>query len=241
MATNVQAGTLLLDIEGTTTPIDYVYKVLFPYVRVHARDFLASHLDSEDLNEDIACFLRENLEDRQRGLDPPALADPPELDSLFAYVRWLMERDRKSTPLKSLQGKIWKEGYHRGELRSQVFEDVPVALERWQQEGKQICIFSSGSVLAQKLLFAHTEAGDLTRYIGGYFDTNMGAKFEPASYTRIAAALARDPAEVLFVSDVARELDAARSGGMQTRLCIRPGNPPQAEGSHGSIVSFDRI
>lgn len=233
--------TLLLDIEGTTTPIDFVYKVLFPYARAHAREFLASRLDSEELKAEIAAFRRENSKDKLQGLDPPSLADPPEPDSLVAYVHWLMDRDHKSTPLKALQGKIWEEGYQRGELRGLVFEDVPRAFERWRAEGKQICIFSSGSVLAQKLLFSHTEAGDLTGYIDGYFDTNMGAKVEPASYTRIADALARDPGEILFVSDVVRELDAARSGGMQTRLCIRPGNPPQAESSHGAIVSFDGI
>jgi enolase-phosphatase E1 len=232
---------LLLDIEGTTTPVDFVFKVLFPYARAHAREYLASRLESEELKAELAAFFRENSEDVLGGLDPPSLADPPEPDSLVTYVHWLMDRDRKSTPLKSLQGKIWEEGYRRGELRGLVFEDVPRALERWRAEGKQICIFSSGSVLAQKLLFSHTEAGDLTDHIDGYFDTNMGAKVEPASYTRIAAALARDPGEILFVSDVAPELDAARSGGLQTRLCVRPGNAPQREGSHGAIVSFDRI
>lgn len=233
--------TLLLDIEGTTTPIDFVYEVLFPYARAHAREYLGSHLESEELKVEIEAFFRENAEDKLRGLDAPSLADPPERDSLVTYIHWLMDRDRKSTPLKALQGKIWEEGYHRGELRGVVFEDVPRAFERWRQEGKQICIFSSGSVLAQKLLFSHTEAGDLTGYIDRYFDTNMGAKAEPASYTRIADALARDPSETLFVSDVVAELDAARSAGMPTRLCVRPGNVPQPERGHRPVGAFDEI
>ena len=124
--------TLLLDIEGTTTPIDFVYKVLFPYARAHAREFLASRLDSEELKAEIAAFRRENSKDKLQGLDPPSLADPPEPDSLVAYVHWLMDRDHKSTPLKALQGKIWEEGYQRGELRGLVFEDVPRAFERWR-------------------------------------------------------------------------------------------------------------
>jgi len=250
--------TVLLDIEGTTTPIDFVYKVLFPYARAHARDFLASHLPSdklqlveppaaadpdwsEDIKAQVAAFLRENSEDRQRGLEPPSLPQPPDPDSLVAYVFWLMDRDRKSTPLKWLQGKIWEDGYRMGELRGQVFADVPRAFERWRAEGKQICIFSSGSVLAQKILFENTEAGDLTPYIDAHFDTNIGAKIEPASYTRIADALGRDPAEILFVSDLATELDSARSAGMMTTLCVRPGNPPQPDGPHSRVRTFDEI
>src|SRR5262249_19253547 len=161
---------------GTTTPIDYVYNVLFPYARAHARDFLASHLESGALESDIAGFLKEHSADASQGNEPPVLlvgTGRVAVDSLVAYVHWLMDRDRKSTPLKSLQGRIWDEGYRSGELRSQVFEDVPRAFERWRKQGKQICIYSSGSVLAQKLLFAHTESGDLTGYIDGYFDTNI--------------------------------------------------------------------
>jgi len=152
-----------------------------------------------------------------------------------------MERDRKSMPLKSLQGKIWEEGYRSGELRGQVFDDVPRALERWQEQKKNTYIFSSGSVLAQKLLFAHTTAGDLTRHISHYFDTTTGSKTDTKSYQEIANVLHRLPSEVVFISDVTIELDAAKSAGMQTLLCVRPGNRPQPASTHVLIRTLDDV
>jgi enolase-phosphatase E1 len=236
---------VLLDIEGTTTPIDFVYHVLFPYARARAKAFLDQHLDSSALLEDVAHLLAENLEDRQKGLDPPPLdhsTHQSRLDSLVAYIHWLMEQDRKSTPLKSLQGKIWEEGYRKSELRGQVFSDVPPALARWQGRKIQIGIFSSGSVLAQKLLFSHTEAGDLAAFIQHYFDTTTGPKGDSASYRKIAQAMGLQPEEMLFVSDVLAELDAARSAGMQTALCIRPGNRPVASlHRYPTIRSFEEL
>jgi len=208
---------IVLDIEGTTTPIDFVYQVLFPYARTRIKDYLGQHLSSEEVRAHMARLREEHAEDERRGLGPPQLrAAPPEahLESLVAYIHWLMDRDRKSTPLKSLQGRIWEAGYRTGELRSQVFADVPAALERWSKQKKEICIFSSGSVLAQRLLFAHATAGDLTGFIRRYFDTHIGAKTDPESYWQIATALQRAPSEIVFVSDVTAELDAAESAGM---------------------------
>jgi len=153
-----------------------------------------------------------------------------------------MERDRKSTPLKSLQGMIWESGYQTGEIRGQVYDDVPPSLKRWHDVGKTICIFSSGSVLAQKLLFAHTTAGDLTKFIRAYFDTRIGSKTDMESYQQIAGALEITPAAIIFVSDVSAELDAARRAGMQTLLCMRPGNRPQpATSTHEVIKDFDAV
>ena len=150
-----------------------------------------------------------------------------------------MERDRKSTGLKSLQGKVWEEGYRSGELRSEVYPDVPPALERWREKGIDLAIFSSGSVQAQKSLFRNTGAGDLTGYFKAYFDTTTGPKKESRSYSLIADALRRSPAEVLFVSDITAELDAARTAGMQTALCLRkPGAPT---GGHPVIHTFDQL
>jgi enolase-phosphatase E1 len=160
---------------------------------------------------------------------------------VVAYVHWLMDRDRKSTGLKSLQGKIWEEGYQAGELESEVYPDVPQALERWCREGKDIAIFSSGSVQAQQSLFRSTRAGDLTGWIRAYFDTTTGPKTEPASYARIADELGRPPSSVLFVSDVAEELDAASSAGMQTALCLRKPGAPRTSGSHPVIHTFDQL
>jgi enolase-phosphatase E1 len=153
-----------------------------------------------------------------------------------------MDRDSKATPLKSIQGKIWEAGYNSGDLRSQVFEDVPPAFKRWQQQRRSIFIYSSGSVLAQRLLFSATQFGDLTSYIADYFDTNIGAKKDAESYARISHAIAVSAPNILFVSDVTDELDAARSAGFETRLCERAGNHPQPESSnHEAIRSFDEI
>jgi len=152
-----------------------------------------------------------------------------------------MDQDRKSTGLKSLQGRIWEEGYRSGELKGEVYPDVLPALERWRGQGIDIAIFSSGSVQAQRSLFRNSVAGDLTRFISAYFDTTTGPKREPESYARIAATLERSPSEVLFVSDVGAELDAARTAGMQTALCVRtPGSAPSA-GAHPVIHAFDQL
>ncbi len=216
---------ILLDIEGTTTPIDFVYQVLFPYARKHLQSYLTTHWN--DAQDDLAQLQFEHAADVQEGLQPPAL-HLSELASVVAYLHWLMDQDRKATPLKSLQGKVWQMGYESGELKSQVFADVPPAFTAWQQQGKRLAIFSSGSVLAQKLLFTYTEHGDLSGFISGWFDTNSGAKREAESYRRIAAELKCEPSEVTFISDVTAELEAAREAGMQTYLALRPGNPPQA-------------
>lgn len=227
---------ILLDIEGTTTPIDFVFQTLFPYARHHLSEYLAAHWD--EVQADLAALQAEHAADTAQGLQPPPL-DGTQLASVVAYLHWLMERDRKSTPLKSLQGKVWEEGYRSGALKSQFFADVPPAVARWQQQQKRIAIFSSGSVLAQKLLFTYTEFGDLSAGISDWFDTNVGAKRGAASYQRIAAAMGVAPEEVLFLSDVTAELSAAREAGMQTRLSLRPGNPLQ-EGAENftSIESF---
>ncbi|MFQ5663874.1 MAG: acireductone synthase [Terriglobia bacterium] len=242
---DVLVQAIVLDIEGTTTSVEFVYQILFPYARARVKAYLAAHLSSAEVRADIAGLREEHAADSRRGLDLSRLGNcSPEaqLDSIVAYIHWLMDQERKSTPLKSLQGKIWEEGYRTGELRGQVFDDLPPALARWQGQKKDICIFSSGSVLAQKLLFAHTSAGDLTRFIREYFDTTTGAKRDPQSYRRIAAVLQRQPSEILFVSDVTAELDAARSAGLPTALCVRPGNPPQpAIHSHAVICTFDEI
>ena len=236
---------ILLDIEGTTTPLDFVYQVLFPYARAHVKDYLARNLLSEEVQADIARLLVEHATDRRRGLAPPPLrytSSEARLESVVAYIRWLMDHDRKSTPLKSLQGKIWEKGYRSGKLRGQVFPDVRPAIKRWRGQKKEIGIFSSGSVLAQKLLFSHTTAGDLTDFIQRYFDTTIGPKQDPESYRLIAATFERSPSEIVFVSDVTVELDAAESASVRTILCVRPGNRPQANPhSHPAVRTFKEI
>ncbi|MBL8187334.1 MAG: acireductone synthase [Acidobacteria bacterium] len=231
--------SILLDIEGTTTPIDFVYQVLFPFARRRVEDYLNTHWSAEDVQLDVARLREEHATDTQQGLTPPPLE--PAVGSVTGYVHWLMDRDRKSTPLKSLQGKIWQEGYASGELLSQVFEDVPPALDRWHSQGKQIYIYSSGSVLAQKLLFGHTTFGDLTPLLSGYFDTTIGAKQEVESYRRIAASVEQSPATILFVSDVVAELNAASAAGLQCVLSLRAGNHPQPPHAFPTINSFAEL
>jgi len=232
---------ILLDVEGTTTPIDFVFKVLFPYARSQTERFLERYGSLPDVLEDLDGLRQEHLKDTRHGFSPPVLKDPDEPASLVAYIDWLIERDRKSTPLKSLQGKIWAEGYASGDLRSQVFNDVPPALKRWQKQNRTIAIFSSGSVLAQKLLFAHTTAGDLTRFLSAYFDTTIGTKTDAASYEKIAKKLERSSAEIVFVSDVVSELDGAEAAGFHVLLCERPGNHPQPENAHNVIRIFSEL
>jgi enolase-phosphatase E1 len=157
-------------------------------------------------------------------------------------VNWLIEQDRKSPALKSLQGKIWQQGYDDGTLRSLVFADVRPAMERWRNKNLNVSIFSSGSVLAQQLLLAHTDAGGLTRFISNYFDTGVGKKTNAESYQRIAVELSLTVNQIHFISDVVRELDAAAEAGMETSLCIRPGNPIQSPSSrHPIIRDFDGL
>lgn len=240
---NNSFNVVLLDIEGTTTPVDFVYQTLFPYARKRLPDYLSQHFSSVEMRPIIAQLREENSRDLADGLNPPVLSgDSPELAAVTDYLYWLMDIDRKSTPLKSLQGEIWQQGYEAGELLSEVYKDVPEAILRWKDQGKTLAIFSSGSVLAQKLLFAHTTAGDLTKHFSAYFDTNIGTKRAATSYQRIAEALENPPQQVTFFSDVVAELDAAHLAGMQTVLCIRPGNAPQPEAyGHPIIHTFDEM
>jgi enolase-phosphatase E1 len=168
---------ILLDIEGTTTPIEFVQQVLFPYARLRLHDYLQQHADDPGVRADLALLRAEHAAESPRAPDLPPWS--PE-----AYVYWLMDRDRKSTGLKALQGRIWEAGYRAGELqgKGEVYPDVRPALARWHDAGTTIAIFSSGSVQAQRNLFANTTAGDLTPFLSGYFDTTTGPKRAAASY-----------------------------------------------------------
>jgi enolase-phosphatase E1 len=219
------------------TPISFVHEILFPYAREHVNNYLSQHLQQPEVQADIQKLREEQANDAEELRQPPI----DSIDTAVTYVNRLIDLDRKSPALKSLQGKIWKAGYEDGSLKSPVYPDVVEAFERWRDVGITINIFSSGSVLAQQLLFAHTDAGDLTRYIDQYFDTSVGKKIDPQSYLAIAANLSFDPSQILFLSDVVAELDAAKAAGIQTRLCIRPGNPPQPASQYQSIASFADI
>ena len=240
MTLNSKLRAILLDIEGTTTPISFVHEVLFPYARSRVRDFLTVNWHHAKVISDVALLREEQAAESELALRNIELAADP-IESTSNYVEWLIDQDRKSTGLKSLQGKIWKQGYLDGTLAAPLFEDVAPALERLHQNGIEIAIFSSGSVLAQQLLFAHTEAGDITTLIDAYFDTTTGPKTAGDSYRKIAAKLQHRSADILFVSDAAGELEAAKEAAMRTLLCIRPGNPPQPSQGHPAIHSFAEI
>jgi enolase-phosphatase E1 len=242
--TNARVSQILLDIEGTTTPIAFVHEVLFSYARSQVRNYLAAHFDTAETRADLAQLRAEHLADVSRKPEAPSLLNGPrdtEIDSFVGYINWLIGQDRKSTGLKSLQGKIWREGYREGTLKAELFPDVAPALQRWHRDGLKINIFSSGSSLAQELLFAHTDAGDLTEFIDNYFDTTTGSKTAVESYRRIASALHLPEPQILFISDIIAELDAASAAGMQTLLSVRHGNAPQSAGQHKIIQSFREI
>lgn len=227
---------ILLDIEGTTTPIDFVHKTLFPFARKRMFDFVQTNL--ANIQDEIASLHAEHRDDLAKGKFPPPF-DELSVKSITAYLHYLIDNDCKSTALKSIQGQIWRAGYESGELIGEVFDDVPIAFERWKSQSKIIAIFSSGSVLAQKLIFSYSNAGNLTQYISNYFDTTMGAKSEPESYLRISDALGFSPLEILFLSDSSAELDAASIAGMSCKLSIRPNNPlPENPLEYESFGSF---
>lgn len=240
MARFSEYDAVLLDIEGTTTSIRFVLEVLFPYARARLADFLAARWDDAAIQADVEQVLRQEARDRADGLAPPAIpADAPPAVLRAAVVQnllWQMDLDRKTTGLKSLQGRIWRGGYESGEIRGHIYPDVPGALRAWAAAGVPVFIFSSGSVAAQKLLFGHSEAGDLLPLLRGHFDTTIGAKGDPASYTAIAEAIGVPAARMVFSTDSLSEAKAAQAAGVQVALSVRPGNPPLPEGHGFSVV-----
>jgi enolase-phosphatase E1 len=241
---NPQVRVILLDIEGTTTPIDFVYKTLFPYANRRMESFLTEHSREPEIRSLIEDLRAQQQIDEHKGLEPPAWVSEPEGEGLLSaveYSLWLMAMDSKCTALKSLQGRIWQEGFGKGELRGQVYLDVPVAFERWRRQGREIAIYSSGSVLAQQLLFRTATSVDLTLRIAGFFDTRVGAKSDGESYKKIAATLRHVPREFLFVSDAVKEIEAAETAEMYALLCDREAQALSSPAGSGTIHSFDEI
>lgn len=231
---------LLLDIEGTTTPVDYVFGVLFPFARDQVADFLQHQGQVPAVQADLASLRQEYAADQLQAKSLPAWeGDDPV--AAVPYIHYLIDCDRKSTGLKSLQGKIWDRGYQSGTLTSQLFPDVKPAFDRWVAAGKRIYIFSSGSIQAQKLLFGNTEFGDLTPDLSGYFDTTTGSKRDAESYRAIATAIGLPPSHILFISDVTAELTAAQTAGMVTLFSSRPGNASTDAEGFPLIQTFDGI
>lgn len=205
---------ILTDIEGTTSSIAFVAETLFPYARAHLPTYVAAH------PAETAPILAE-----------VAATEPG--DPVATLTRWIDE-DRKATPLKTLQGMIWAEGYRERAFTGHVYPEAVTALRRWHAAGIALYVFSSGSIAAQKLLFGHSDAGDLTPLLSGYFDTTTGPKREAASYRAIAGAIGLAPADILFLSDTPEEVMAGRAAGMEALLIDRAGGT-------GDIATFGEI
>ena len=217
-------SAVLTDIEGTTTSLAFVKEQLFPYARQHLPEYVRNHAaETVDIATEVSAAVGAN------GLNTPELID--------ILLRW-MDEDRKLTPLKRLQGMIWRSGYECGQLEAHVYEDAVRALRKWDADGMKLCVYSSGSIDAQRLLFSHTSYGDLTPLFSGYFDTTIGSKLETRSYQAIAHSLSLPAREVIFISDHAGETEAAAAAGMRAVLMLRE----QSSGTMGLTArSFDDI
>ncbi len=206
--------TILTDIEGTTSSISFVKEVLFPFARRALPGFVRTHGDDPEV---------------RRWLDAVAAEHGAMCDDamIVETLQGWIDQDRKHTALKALQGMVWREGYLSGELRADMYPDAVAGLQRWHAAGHRLAVYSSGSVAAQKLLFAHTDAGDLASLFDAFFDTEVGHKRESGSYATIASQLGVEAGDIVFLSDVVEELDAAREAGMRTVLLDRREDYPQ--------------
>ncbi len=218
---------IVTDIEGTTSSLSFVKDVLFPYARAHLADFVQSHVNEPA----IKALLEETCEIVGERLDTGQI--------IAQLINW-MDEDKKVTPLKSLQGLIWEEGYSRGDFSGHLYPDVAEQLKKWHDQGLALYIYSSGSVQAQKLLFAHTESGDLTPLFSGYFDTHIGGKKEVSSYQHIAGYMGLPADQILFLSDITEELNAAKTAAFVTIQLIREGLIDN-QANHPQVSSFAEI
>lgn len=218
---------VLTDIEGTTTDIDFVHKVLFPYAYQKLPQFVREQQENEAI-KDVLQQTRELIGDNNA-----------DIETLIQVLLDWIEQDKKLTPLKALQGLIWDAGYKNGDFRGHVYDDAYQALQTWHAKGIRLFVFSSGSVKAQKLLFSCSDFGDITPLFSSYFDTTTGAKREAQSYRSIAESTGFAPAEIAFLSDVQEELDAAREAGMATILLAR--NQSLSSSSHKTVRDFAEI
>ncbi len=220
---------ILTDIEGTTSSISFVHDVLFPYAAKHLPDFVRRHRSEAAVAAALAATCRD-----------AGLADGDVEGAIRTLLAWIAE-DRKATPLKDLQGLVWKDGYASGAYRAHVYPEVSARLAGWRALGLKLYVYSSGSIAAQKLLFGHSEAGDLTPLFSGYFDTTSGGKREAQSYRNITAAIGVAAPEILFLSDIEAELDAARAAGMKTTWLRRDLSTLPESSSHPVALNFDQI
>jgi len=220
---------IVTDIEGTTSSISFVKDVLFPYARKRLPAYVLTHADQPEVQH----WLHEAA--KEAGLVSASQQE------LIALLQGWIDEDSKATPLKALQGMIWDEGYRNGDYRAHLYPEVPLKLQAWQAQGLELYVYSSGSVAAQKLFFGYSEFGDLTPLFSGYFDTETGPKRDAQSYRRIIATIDKRADAILFLSDVAEELDAARAAGMRTTLLARVPATCPAASTHPCATYFNGI
>ena len=236
---------LLLDIEGTTCPVSFVSDVLFPYARKSLPNFLKKHKEDSAIGEILKTAEQEwNADSTPESIKIRQVSKAQNFNSLDAtrlYLEHLINIDRKSTALKDLQGKIWRDGYQRGEITSQLFHETAGSLKRWHNKNLSLSVYSSGSVQAQKLLYRHTEEGNLEYLFDNWFDTHTGNKKETDSYRRIAKEINAMSSNILFISDNPDECDAAQASGMLTLFSLRNGNPYQDPRNHRVIKSLNDV
>jgi len=235
------ARGILLDIEGTTSSIRFVYDVMFPFVRENVASFLQGSWNDQAVQDCLPVLAKDlNQGSLENWFD--GLSVDQQQSAVVDGVIGLMDADVKATGLKQLQGLIWNDGFKSGQMVAHLYDEVADCIKRWNQAGLDVRIYSSGSIQAQKLFFGHTVAGNLLDQLGGHYDTTTGPKQESSSYKTIAAEFDCQPNEILFVSDVVAELEAARSAELQALLSLRPGNKPVEDG-HGfaEVESFDDI
>ncbi len=251
---------ILLDIEGTTCPVQFVSDVLFPYAAREVSAYLARHGHEAEIQALLAALQKSWNEEedpeacallqespmaeqaQQSERDAESSMAPEDLTTtLLPYIRWLIRKDRKVTAWKDLQGRIWREGYARGELKATLFPEVSGTLRRWKEMGLELSVYSSGSVAAQQLLYGHSEEGDLRPLFSHWFDTRIGAKQQVSSYQAILEGLGCMAAEVLFISDSNIELAAASAAGLQVIFSDREGNPERDSAGFVSIRSLEEI
>ena len=236
---------LLLDIEGTTCPVTFVADILFPYAQTHLSSFLAEHGDEVIIQDIARAAWREWEQDRdntaQAILQEAKASNLQERQALENYWQLLIQTDRKATSLKDLQGHLWAEGFQKGDIKADLYPETITSLKRWKKEGLKLAVYSSGSIKAQQLLYAHTISGDLRELFSGWFDTHTGSKKETTSYVTIANQLKIPAASITFISDNGVECDAAQEAGMQVLFSLRPGNPDQNPRGHRVIHSLEQV
>lgn len=232
---------VLLDIEGTTSAIDFVHTTMFDYARNNLEDFLVSSFETKETIEALEVFAQDEKQPSLAAFLVGTSSKAEKIDRIVNLASQRMKEDSKATGLKALQGMVWRKGFNNGELKGHIYNDVPDAFNRWKKSGITIAIYSSGSILAQKIYFANTIFGNLGTLISNHFDTTSGPKRISSSYENITNILNAKAGDILFLSDVTEELDAAKAAGMATGLLIRPGNKPAGNNDHIAYHDFNTL